>query len=949
MVKGINSTSVNNINFNTPVKSPQLDKIKNTTSQETSSLSSAVTVDYNVKIPQSYTKIGIEKLSNGQEIHCFKLSNGQKVMIAPMKSPKTYVNTYVNTGAMNEKDNERGISHYNEHMAFNGTLGTDGYMKLGVGDVFRKVAEMGGETNACTGMAETNYTIGIPQLENNDLETAVAMQAAMMNNLAMPDDMVIKEHGPVCQEINMYSDIMPVKANNIAIKNLYNIQSTSEDLVAGRVDNIQNIDRKKVMDYYKNNYYPANMITVITGDVNPDDAINLVAKHFRGENKPNPDRRFEYLKPINKTVRRDVISDKAISTNATIAFNGPANNDAKGQLAVDAALSFLFAKSNSRIGAPLRELNSNIEPSINKVSTIPNDGVAIAFDIDTTEANSEKALKTVFTELQNFKIKDEIELQQIKNSLKSQNQDKYENPDRLNYMIGSNSLNFDISNVANQDKIIDSLTIKDVEDAVHNYLDINKASIAVVHPSTETAESLKMKYNNVNSTTGSAISFRGRVQSLPIDVNKVSNYKLNNNYDIAFLDTPFNSNAKAVITYTPQTKIETKPGVPQLLTRMLKDKTANKDLSEFNNYLDNNNLVQEVSVSDMGEITIKGKMPSENVNEFLKITQEQLMMPHFDIDTLEKQKGVLKELYEHAEPNPLDGILKSMYPDSQLGYTPEDVLNNIDNITINDITDYYNQIMQNSSATVAIAAPMTDRKVMNTVLSSMAQMPVVKSNQPQLLDLYKPTAKSVVVTKEAPHAQADIIQSYNFKNNGNVEDLVKFTLMKGILSNGDDTGLFNNLREKEKLAYAVWADYDNDGNNARISCNIKTTTDNPDTGEHTYDNIQKSINGFNKQIEKMKKGEFTDKELEIAKKEYKAQLKGHAYGQENGVKMIDKGMHTAYGFNYANDMYKVIDSITKDDIKQAANYAFSGKPIYSIVASKDTLAANKEFLNSLAE
>ena len=213
------------------------------------SLPSNMATDYNVKVHQTYTKLGVEKFVNGQEVHCYKLANGQRVMIAPMKSPKTFVNTYVNTGSMNEKDDERGISHYNEHMAFNGTFGTDGYMKLGVGDVFRKVAEMGGYTNASTGFAETNYTIGVPQFEKEDLETAIAMQAAMMNNLEMSDSMVEKEHGPVCQEINMYSDIMPVKASNIAIKNLYNIQSTSEELVAGRVDNIQNIDRKKVMDY----------------------------------------------------------------------------------------------------------------------------------------------------------------------------------------------------------------------------------------------------------------------------------------------------------------------------------------------------------------------------------------------------------------------------------------------------------------------------------------------------------------------------------------------------------------------------------------------------------------------------------------------------------------------------------------------------------------------------
>ena len=43
----------------------------------------------------------------------------------------------------------------------------------------------------------------------------------------------------------------------------------------------------------------------------------------------------------------------------------------------------------------------------------------------------------------------------------------------------------------------------------------------------------------------------------------------------------------------------------------------------------------------------------------------------------------------------------------------------------------------------------------------------------------------------------------------------------------------------------------------------------------------------------------------------------------------------------------VILEITKEDIKKAANYAFSGKPIYSIVASERTLSANKQYLESL--
>ena len=194
MVKGLNSSNINHINlYNKQSKAKDV-SFQSQTAQNTTVLPSQVTTDFNVQVPQAYTKLGVEKMANGQEVYCYKLANGQRVMIAPMKSPKTYVNTYVNTGAMNEKDDERGISHFTEHMAFNGTSGTDGYMKLGVGDVFAKVAEMGGETNASTGMAETNYTIGIPQFDKDDLETAVAMQASMMNNLEMSDAMVEKEH-----------------------------------------------------------------------------------------------------------------------------------------------------------------------------------------------------------------------------------------------------------------------------------------------------------------------------------------------------------------------------------------------------------------------------------------------------------------------------------------------------------------------------------------------------------------------------------------------------------------------------------------------------------------------------------------------------------------------------------------------------------------------------------
>ena len=945
MINKILTSKTNFINSNTNFKSNEVSKPEE--NKQISSLSSNVAIDYNVKVPQAFTKLGVEKLSNGQEIHCYKLANGQKVMITPMPSPKTYVNTYVNTGAMNEKDSERGISHFTEHMAFNGTNGTDGYKKLGVGDVFRKVAQMGGETNASTGMAETNYTIGIPQFNNEDLEEAISIQASMMNNLSMPDEMVEKEHFPVSSEINMYSDYMDAKANNIATKQLYQVGSTSEDLVAGRVDNIQNIDRTKVFDYYKNNYYPANMTTVITGDVNPDEAILLVAKHFRGENKPNLDRKFEKMTPIQSSVRKDVFSNKAVQTNATLAFNGPENSNIKDQVALDIALSALLFKSNSRIGTSLKDINVSVNPSVNKVSTLPTDGMAITLDIETSEENSEKTLKNIFTELQNFRIKGEDELNQIKDSIKSRHQDNYENPDRLNYIIGSGSLKYGLKNVVNEDSIIESITTQDVENAVKKYLDTTKASIAVVHPASENAESLNANYQKVN-TTNSNISFKGGVHNAPpLNMNSISSYKLENNYEVAFIDTPKNTNAKSKITYSPNKNIQYKAGTDILLANILNNSTQNKNNSMLGDYFDKNNISSEINVLKGGIIEITGKMPSKNTQQFINIVQEQLMTPNFNIETFEEQKKLVQEAFSHNEPSAQEGINKAMYGETPLGYTSKEIASSLDNITLDDVKSLYSEIMSNSRATVVIGAPMSDRTVLNSTLSSFAKMPMVQPNTFKLIELHKPQTESKVILDSAPNSQANIIQAYSFKETGNLKDSVALSLMNQILSKGDKTGLFNNLREKEKLAYAVYSGYSKDENNSSIQCNILTTTDNPDTGEHPYDNIQKSIKGFTAQIEKMKNGEFEDSELEVVKKEFKDAIKTNSYTQQGATLALDLGMNNAYGVGYRNEQFNTIDTITREDIQNAAKYAFANKPIYSIVASENTLNANKEFFGSL--
>ena len=260
--------------------------------------------DFNVKAPIAYTKTGEMSFPYDTKAHCYKLANGQKVIIIPQEG-ETVVKTYVNTGSMNEPDNLRGISHYIEHNLFNGSEG------LKEGDFFKQTDKMGAYTNASTGFAETNYFISSNLLNEGDLERKIKLHASMLETPLFAIEKLEKEKGIVNSEINMITSRPENIAINKMLKNLYGIKSTSTDMIGGTTDNITNLTREDVVNYYNNNYYPANMVTVITGEVNPDETIKLISKHFTSKKQPSQQRHTEKLAPITKTVREDIISDKA--------------------------------------------------------------------------------------------------------------------------------------------------------------------------------------------------------------------------------------------------------------------------------------------------------------------------------------------------------------------------------------------------------------------------------------------------------------------------------------------------------------------------------------------------------------------------------------------------------------------------------------------------------------
>ena len=142
--------------------------------------------------PVSYTFVRDIKLPFSKNAKLFKLANGQKVVILEKKGP-TVLETYYNVGSMNEPDNLRGISHFNEHMAFNGSNGPDG-KTLNSGDFFKIVNEIGGYTNASTGFSQTDYFISSQLLGENVFDKSAFIQSQQLQYPEHSADMIEKEN-----------------------------------------------------------------------------------------------------------------------------------------------------------------------------------------------------------------------------------------------------------------------------------------------------------------------------------------------------------------------------------------------------------------------------------------------------------------------------------------------------------------------------------------------------------------------------------------------------------------------------------------------------------------------------------------------------------------------------------------------------------------------------------
>ena len=900
---------------------------------------SNVVPSYNVSKPISYAKIEDIKLPNSLTAHYYKLANGQKVVIVPKKGP-TVIKSYVNTGSLNEPDKVRGISHYIEHNLFNGSEA------LGDKDYIDEVHKMGAYTNASTSFSVTDYEIDSNLIDDNDLEKQISLHAGMLQTPKFLQDKLNKEKKIVNSEINMYMSNDSANAETLTLKNLFNIRSTSPNLVTGTTDNIDALTRPDVVDYFNNNYYPANMVTVITGDVDEGQAMELVSKYFNSTKSPSNNRTFEKMVPINHSVRQDIISNK--NTGAAeiyLGFAGYENNNEKDQIYLRAVNQLLFGLAHARIKETEQKYSTSINPSVERLGTRPNDKSGIIIKANVPEEYVESALKDIYNVIEGVVVNPPTyeEFAAIKSNIKKVNSISMQSSNALNFHLGMDFLNGTHYKTANYSSIIDNMTYDDFINTARKYYDLNKAVITVLHPKNTSKETIETNYKKVKSN----LSFTGAINKTPVDMQSISQYKMPNNFDIVFIDEDTD-----VVNYSLEffnkDKSPKKAAIADLLNDMFKYcGTKKHNWQELAKVSDINAINSGLSAST-SNLCISGSFPVDKSNIALDMYRENILLPDLTPELFNNAVKHLKDAYSTAEPSAFDKYDKAIYEGTQKAYSVKDKFQSLNDITYNDVIGLYNELLTKSQGQIVVTGPFSKYPQLKQQIfdNTMGFYPVLpKDTTPA--KCYKPNDKVQVHTVETNCNQAEIIEGYKFKQNGNIKDDTCIMLMNSILGMGQGSRLHNDLREQRHLAYLVESFYQTHGDSGVLNLYIKTTTNNNETGEYTPDNIKKSIDGFNENIYKIMTQPVTDDELQKAKKAMKSGLLSSLEMNSAKNAMIGDFATTPYGVSFINEQFKMIDNITPQDIMNTAKNIFSNKPIYSIAATKDALDANKDYLDKL--
>ena len=295
-------------------------------------------------------------LPEEQSIKKGVLENGLTYYIHKTTVTKNVASYYIiqNVGSVLEKDNQQGLAHFLEHMAFNGTKDFPG---KGILDKMQEHGLVfGRDINAYTSFDETVYNVNNIPTTPELIDTGLSILHNWSNYLSLTEKEIDSERGVVKEEWRTRQNGgMRVLQQNIGT--MFNNSIYSKRLPIGKMDVIEGFKYKALRDFYHDWYRTDLQAIAIIGDVNVDEIEAKIKKLFSTiPAVKNPIKRTEVRISDNEELIYDMGMDKEV-TSSSISFGIRHNKSLKNETVADLKESLLNGMATSIISTRLNEIN----------------------------------------------------------------------------------------------------------------------------------------------------------------------------------------------------------------------------------------------------------------------------------------------------------------------------------------------------------------------------------------------------------------------------------------------------------------------------------------------------------------------------------------------------------------------------------------------------------------
>jgi len=714
-------------------------------------------------------------------ISTFTLDNGLRIFInSKHDAPTVSIQCFVATGSVHEADFLGcGLSHFLEHMLFQGC---DGYPAQAAADT---VHRLGGSVNAYTSYDHTVYYINLPSEHS---ETGIDILSKMLSSPEFPEEKFLSEKDVILRERDMGRDRPEHMLGEKLWKTVF-LRHPVRHPIIGYQEKIEQVSRDIMFEYYHLRYSPERTFFVISGDVNPQTALEMLEKrlsawrHGNIYEPPLPEEPVQIGMRANNCFFEDPLARLAVASRIPSA----AHPDIP---ALDLISAILGQGRSARLTKSLQN-EKELALMVGAFTYAPNfSGVSAisAAAVPEKLPALEKALLEELKKLRRNSVTDE-ELEREKNQHTADYIRVLRTNNGIANLIGDAVLAYGDPGMADHYlQLLNKVSKEDIKEAANKYFGDEQLNIVRQVPPKETKTGKSGKRAGKRKTVEkSVLKSRARLITLP-----------DNSFPL--VDICLISQGGNIIENADNA------GISRLMSKLLSSGTKNLNEEKFNAVINDNAIDLNVNSGD-NTFYIKLNCMRGKLDTAVKLLKGIFAEAAFRQKQFSREQNNTLQLLKTRAQDPNGAAVDKMYELLYNGHPhalPRDgSVESISGLSPEKLKDFYSRQFVPEKTILGIAGDISKKDAMKIAASLDAAIPWNNTIPVKLPGKPVFPAKDLKAEIKLPRDQIKVIYAVPSCDHCS-SDRFAFDILQQAL-NGLSSKLFKDIRENKGLAYSTGA------------------------------------------------------------------------------------------------------------------------------------------------